>query len=141
MSLTRTEARDEMLGVVTTALKGHSAGFTILYADDASKSPPKDKKAWAFVSVVHVSGGQVTLGGRGDRTFRSYGYLGIELYTPEGDGFTLADQLAILVTNALEGETTAGGVIFRAVRASEDGKSGAFQKTTITADFEYDQTK
>lgn len=141
MSLTRTQARDEMLGVVTTALKAHDANFDIIYADDDSKNPPKTKKAWAFVSVVHIAGDQATLGGRGNRTFRHYGYLEVEIHTPEGDGFTSADQLAIIVTNALEGETTSGGVIFRAVRASENGKSGAFQKTTVTADFEYDQIK
>ena len=45
MSLTRTQARDEMIGAVTTALKTHDANFDIIYADDDSKNPPKTKKA------------------------------------------------------------------------------------------------
>jgi len=140
-SLTRAQARDDMLGVVNAALVGYSAGFTAIWEDDDSKPRPKTKTPYATVGVYHVTGGQATMGSIGNRTFRRYGYLEVLVHTPEGDGFTLADELATIVHDALEGVTTTGGVIFRNVRAVEDGKSGSFRVTSVCADFEYDQIK
>lgn len=140
-SLTRIQARDEMMKVVFDALKGHNANFIILAADDDSVKAPKTKIPWAEVGVYHVTGRQATMGMVNNRTFRRYGYVEIRIHTPEGDGFTMGDTLGIIVHDALEGETTPGGVIFRDVRATEDGKSGSFSVTTVTADFEYDQIK
>ena len=140
-SLTRAQARDEMLAVVNAALIGYSAGFLVIWEDDDSKSRPKTKTPYATVGAYHVTGGQATMGTIGNRTFRRYGYVEVLVHTPEGDGFTLADTLATIVHDALEGVTTTGGVIFRNVRAVEDGKSGSFRVTSVCADFEYDQIK
>lgn len=141
-SLTRTEARDDMMAVVNTALTGYDANFNIQWADDDSEKRPKDRTAFAEVGVYHTAGHQATMGTVATgRTFRRYGYLEVLVHTPEGDGFTLADELATIVHDALEGITTTGGVIFRNVRAVEEGKSGSFHVTNVTADFEYDQIK
>ena len=140
-SLTRAQARDEMMEVVNVAVSGHSPTFRVIWEDEDSKARPKDRTAYATVGVYHVSGGQVTMGTANNRTFRRYGYIEVLVHTPEGDGFTLADELATIVHDALEGVTTTGGVIFRNVRAVEDGKSGSFRVTNVCADFEYDQIK
>ena len=141
-SLTRAEARDEMMAVVNTALTNYDANFRVLWYDDDSKKRPKDRSAYAEVAAYHIAGRQVTMGTVATgRTFRRYGYLEVLVHTPEGDGFTLADGLATIVHDALEGVTTSGGVIFRNVRAAEAGKSGSFRATNVTADFEYDQIK
>lgn len=142
MSLTRTEARDEMLAVVNTALTGYDASFPVQWYDDDSKKPPKNRNAFAEVGVYHTAGGQATMGSTSTgRTFRRFGYLEVLVHTPEGDGLTLADELATIVHDALEGVTTIDGVIFRNVRATEEGKSGSFRVTNVSADFEYDQIK
>lgn len=140
-SLTRPQARDEMMAVVNTAFLSYSPTFKVIWEDDDSQNKPKGKTAHATVGVYHVSGGQVTMGTHNNRTFRRYGYVEVLVHTPEGDGFTLADNLATIVHDALEGVTTTGGVIFRNVRAVEDGKSGSFRVTNVSADFEYDQIK
>lgn len=144
MSITRTQARDEMMAVVNTALTGYDAGFDILWEDDDSKRRPKDRTPYTVVGVYHVAGTQTAFGTEGasrQRKFTRYGYIEVLVHTPEGDGFTLADNLATIVHDALEGTTTTGGVIFRNVRAVEGGKSGSFRVTNVTADFEYDQTR
>lgn len=142
MSLTRAEARDEMLAVVNTALTSYDASFPVQWYDDDSEKPPKTRDAFAEVGVYHTAGHQATMGTVATgRTFRRYGYLEVLVHTPEGDGLTLADELATIVHDALEGITTSGGVIFRNVRAVEEGKSGSFRVTNVTADFEYDQIK
>lgn len=140
-SLTREQGRDEMLAVVNTAITSHDPNVKILWDDDDDDQAPKDRSPWVQTGVFHISGGQATLGGIGRRTFRRYGYVEVLVHTPEGDGLTLADELATVVHDALEGVTTPGGVIFRNVRATEEGKSGSFRKTLVTADFEYDQIK
>jgi len=141
MSLTRAEARDEMLAVVNTALTTYDAGFKVIWYDDDSKKRDKGREARAEVGVYHTAGGQATMGEKNNRTFRRYGYVEVLVYTPEGDGLTLADELATIVHDAFEGVTTTGGVIFRNVRATEDGKSGTSRITNVSADFEYDQIK
>lgn len=142
MSLTRTQARDEMMAVVNTALTGYDANFKIQWADDDSERRPKGRDPFAEVGVYHTAGHQATMGTVATgRTFRRYGYIEVLVHTPEGDGFTLADELATIVHDALEGITTSGGVIFRNVRAVEEGKSGSSNVTNVTADFEYDQIK
>lgn len=143
-NLTRAEARDEMLGVVNTALTGYDASFVVLWDDDDSKRRPKDREAHAVVGVYHINGTQTAFGTTGasrERKFTRYGYIEVLVKTPEGDGLTLADELATIVHDALEGATTTGGVIFRNVRATEEGKSGSFSVTNVTADFEYDQLR
>lgn len=142
MSLTRTEARDEMIAVVNTALIGYDANFNIQWADDDSKKRPKGRGSFAEVGVYHTAGHQVTMGTIATgRTFRRYGYIEVLVHTPEGDGFTLADELATVVHEAFEGVTTSSGVIFRNARAVEAGKSGSSSVTNVSADFEYDQIK
>jgi len=142
MSLTRAQARDEMMSVANTAFAGYDANFPVQWYDDDSKKPPKNRSAFAEVGVYHTAGHQATMGSISTgRTFRRYGYFEVLVHTPEGDGLTLADELATIMHDALEGVTTVGGVIFRNVRATEEGKSGSFRVTNVSADFEYDQIK
>lgn len=140
-NLTRTQARDEILGIINVALSGYSPTFRVIWEDEDSVTRPKDRTAYATIGLYHLSGQQVTMGTASNRTFRRYGYIEVLVHTPEGDGFTLADELATIVHDALEGVTTVGGVIFRNVRAAEGGKLGSFRITNVCADFEYDQIK
>jgi ActR/RegA family two-component response regulator len=131
-----------MMAVVNTALTGYDATFPIAWYDDDSTHRPKGRSAHAEVGVYHTAGAQATMGTVATgRTFRRYGYLEVLVHTPEGDGLTLADELATIVHDALEGVTTGDGVIFRNVQAVEEGKSGSFRVTNVTADFEYDQIR
>lgn len=144
MSITRANARDEMLGVINNAFQAYSSGFLVLWEDDDSAARPKTRTPYASVGVYHLAGAQTAFGTTGpgrQREFTRYGYIEVLVYTPEGDGFTLADELATIAHDALEGATTPGGVMFRNVRANEVGKNGSFRVTRVVADFEYSQDR
>jgi len=131
-----------MMSTVYTPLKAYDPDFVIQWYDDDREGRPSGRIPHAEIGVYHTAGGQVTMGNKStNRTFRRYGYLEVLVRTPEGDGLTLADELATIVHDALEGVTTPGGVIFRNVRGTEEGKSGSFRTTNVSADFEYDQIK
>jgi len=131
-----------MMSVANAAFTGYDANFPVQWYDDDSKKPPKNRSAFVEVGIYHTAGHQATMGNTSTgRTFRRYGYVEVLVHTPEGDGLTLADELATIMHDALEGVTTVGGVIFRNVRATEEGKSGSFRVTNVSADFEYDQIK
>lgn len=139
----RIGARDEMVSQIMVALQASVySNIEVFYQDDDSETPDTSKKdPWVSIRVQHISGTQRSLGGLGCRRFERSGYIEIKVYTLSGEGFTKADPLATILVDALEGQTTTSGIWFRAVRASEGGKSGAFQRTIVTADFEYDQVK
>ena len=141
MSLTRTQARDEIFAVAQSAIIAYDGAFKIIWHDADDVNRPKTSQPWAEVSLYHIGSYQATMGDAGNRTFRRHGFVEILVYTPEGDGLTLADALAIVAQDALEGVTTPGGVIFRNAGASEAGKSGISRVTNVRADFEYDQIK
>lgn len=141
-NLTRIQARDEMLAIVNTAAASYDPDFIILWDDDDSNKRPKDRQPYATAGVYHIAGQQVTLGSLAtNRTFRRYGSVEILVYTPEGDGLTLADEFVTVIHDAFEGTTSINGIFFRDVRTVEEGKSGSFRMTKVIADFEYDQVK
>jgi hypothetical protein len=141
--MTISQARDEMLSVFTAAWEGDptSAPVPVLYPDRAQEIPTQGP--WARARVQHNASAQVTLSGEaGARRFRRTGVVSVEIFTPTGDGLTLSDQLAMIASRAFEGVTTEPGrVIFRNVRVTEAGQDGAWHKTDVLADFEYDEVR
>jgi hypothetical protein len=138
---TITQARDEILGVFKTAWDAGGGGAPVLYWDTSQEKP--DSGAWARVTVRHAEGDQATLSGEtGNRRFRHFGVVIVEVYTPTGDGLAASDSLALVAKGAFEGVTTSPGrVIFRRARINEIGQDGQWFHTNVLADFEYDEVK
>jgi hypothetical protein len=139
------EARDEILEHFTTAWNAQASPPILLY-DDKPRDLP-NTASYARVTVQHgffsqkTIGGKKALGGCGQR-FRRTGVVTVQIFTPFGDGLTIADPLIDLVLDTFEGESTGSDRIeFRNVTANEVGNDGTWYQTNIVADFDYDRIK
>jgi hypothetical protein len=141
------EGRDFVMGIIKVAWDASIApgGYTgtwppsIFYQDVVGDPPEAAPYAHAFIQ--HRKGGQVAIGDAGLRRFRADGIVTVALYTPHGDGLTLADYLANIVQDALEAHHTPDKVYFRDVRVVDDGKDGTNSKVRVIADLDYDRVK
>lgn len=146
MTATFEEARDDLFGVVQTFWDGEATAPTTLLYEDVSGSRPTAVSSagavlpWARASVRHSFGQQDSLSNEnGRRLYQNIGMLIIELWYPQGKGFSEVDQFAQLLVDALRGVSTANGVWLRNVRALEIAQSGIWFQTNVLADFEYSQ--
>lgn len=141
MSLTFSQARDEMTKQVADAWTAGAGGAPLYYDDRPGQKPPTTS-AWGRLTVRHNLGDQTTLSNPlGQKLFRRDGILTVQVFTPAGAGLRLADTLAKVVADALEGQSTPGGVWFRKVRIKEEGPDGAWYQLNVVAEFEYSEAK
>lgn len=136
MSLTITEARDEILTLFQTAWDANSNGTPVYYWD-VPHEPPKSGD-WARVSVQHQTGGDAAIGGR---FFDRAGIITVQLFTIYGRGLSNADSLSKVCLDAFEGKSTSGGVWFRNARINEIGLDGKWFNTNVIVEFEYTEVK
>ncbi len=141
MSLTRTQARDEILALFKASWEAQPAPIPTVLYDDKAPAPTSGDKAWARVSVLHNDGDQQTLGEVGNRRFNRLGIVIVQVFTPFGSGLVSADTIVPVAVNAFEGNKTPGGVWFRHVYSRDIGKTGQWHQTNVFADFEYDEVK
>jgi len=141
MSLTYAEARDEMLKQLTDAWVAHDSTLPMLY-DDRPEDIPGDGTAWARCHIQHNAGDQDTLAGPiGNRLFGRDGLIMVQIFAPIGKGLSKADELAKVVADAFEGQSTPGGVWFRKVRLREVGPDKAWYQVNVVAEFNYVEAK
>ena len=144
MSLTQAEARDEILTRLKAVVDAITTGSRPeLVWDDTVDTVPRDKTSkWARVSLRHLDAEQATLANQdGVRRWRRVGVLAVQLFTPLGDGLTLADSVSSTIRGGFEGYSTAGGVWFRRPRTQEVGADGPWFQVNVLVDFEYDEVK
>ncbi len=140
MSLTITQARDEMLAPLKTAWDAGANGAPLKYDDVPGTAPTSG--SWGRVSVRHFSGEQATLANNeGVRRWRNAGIIFVQLFAEAGSGFGALDALVEVVKNAYQGKDTPGGAWFRNVRVNEVGRDGPWEQVNVLIDFEYDQVK
>lgn len=132
------QAYDELLSMFKTGweVTGHAAHFEGL---DLEKSVGQDP--YARVWIRHSGGGQVSMGGVGNRMFERRGSIQIEIASPTGNGLSESYQLAKVAADVFEGKSSPGGIWFRNVRWRERGESGGFNHVLVTADFIYNDVK
>lgn len=139
-SLTFAQARDEMIAQVNTPWKLANPTLPLLFDDRKGDKPTRG--AWARVSIRHNRGEQETLAGPiGNRMFFRDGLITVEVYTPQGDGLSKADELAKICADAFEGKSTPNGVWFRRVRIREIGPDQAWYQVNVIAEFTYSEVK
>lgn len=139
MSLTITEAKDDILAMVKTAWD--TTGKIMIY-DDIGGVIPDTADAWARTTLRHTNANQATLsGGLGTQNYDRSGILTIQIFTPSGKGLASSDIYAKLMMDAFEGKQSANGVWFRNVRLNEIGPDGNFFQTNVVVDFEYRELK
>ncbi len=143
MSLTQTQARDAINAAFKAALDAYNTANATSYAAVYQDVPTTPTTAAHFrVFINHGSGDQQTLAGVGNRRFSRAGVVIVQIMTPFGDGFTLADKLVTVPRNAFEGVSTSNGVWFRRVSPGiEAGKTGDFYQMNVTANFTYTERR
>ena len=132
------EAVDEMLQIFNDAWS--LTGFKAFY-ENTRDDRDTDQSPWAEVVVRHATGQQDTLGGVGNRSFVREGAIVITINTPSSSGLSKGYNLAKVVTDAYEGNSSPSGVWFRNVRVNELGKEGTFFQLNVVIDFEYSELK
>lgn len=139
MSLTLTQARDEIMAVFKTAWD--TTGYQVFYTDQGGPGP-SNRDPWARALVQHNTGFEATLrGAEQTRRYRRLGLITVQLFTPAGDSLSSADTLGKLILDAFEGKATPGGVWFRNARYNEVGPDGDFYQCNVLVEFEYDEIK
>jgi hypothetical protein len=104
--------------------------------------PPKEQQPWIRIKMEHTFGRQVTLANEiGQRRFRKFGVITVQLFCPLGSSLREPERLGILLNNALEGASTPHDVLFRNVRMNEEGSDGHWFQVNVIADFEYDSVR
>ncbi len=137
LSLTFEEARDEIFALLKTAWD--TTGFPIKWPG-IKFSKPEPSATYAEVIFHHLAGGQVAFGS-GVSMWRRAGSLLFRVNTPMGEGFTDTYSLAKVITDAIEGNATQGGVWFRETSIREGDEVGGYDRVTVETIFEYTEVK
>lgn len=147
MSLTRSEAYDEALALVKTAWDATGFGARAKWDNvGAASTPFTGTDPWIRTTFRNTTGFQATLtsdgsGGVGGRRFRRLGILTVQVFEATGQGMIDGTDYVQTIVDALEGVTSAGGIIFRDVIDNPIGPSGGFFQTNVVATYEYDEIK
>lgn len=134
---TRTEATDDLMGLINTAIKDK---IDAIHWQGEDKPKPTADTSWARVTMHTHQEEQKTLGRYdGKRHYQSRGKVYVEVYLPVGLSLPEADDPAMLARTALRTSPTEHGVILRGATAREGGVDGGWNKTVVSVDFEYDE--
>jgi Bacteriophage related domain of unknown function len=136
--ITFQQAIDDMQKIVLDAW--FPTGFQIFWEAIEDDRKPDDN-AWLISTIRHVGGRQETLGGIGNRSFLRTGIIFLQIFTRVGKGLQESYQLAKVLADAFEGQSSPKGVWFRNVRINEVGKDGTFSQTNVTVEFQYNEVK
>jgi hypothetical protein len=152
------DARDQTMTLVNNVISSTStmngAGSTTNFQpittiwDDVQKQQPTQQVnannpvvlPWLRVGMKHNTGGQASLAGQtGLRRYTKHGLLIIEVFGAAGNGQQFTDPMADSLLAGIQGKSTPGNIWFRNGTVREVGVDGAWWKTNVILEFEYDQ--
>mgnify|MGYP001566861044 CR=1 FL=1 len=150
MSLTYTEARDEIVDLFVDAWRALGApteNVTLLFEDklesgrtgDTDSHVPDAEAPWGYLRVAWGRARQ-SAHGDAEKLYTRRGTLILLVKTKPGDGQTIMDRIVQMVADAVEGKTTPGGVRFEDFDPKGFGHAGGSTKI-ISMPFEFDQRK
>lgn len=142
MSLSRSQARDEVMAVVVDAAVAAGVPVARVIFDGKDNAKPVSSPALAWVRAVlrHQESRKRSLtGGLGKSRFVHDANLIVQLFVPSGDGLLASDAAADHFTSRMMGKVTPGGVRFFGVSANEIGEDGPWYNTNVFARIEYDE--
>ena len=148
----RSDARQSIYQILHTAWQAssHTRDEKLVWVNVSADVPIEPNQfndtsvpsLWADVSVQHVSSEISSLRGtNGLKRYRRAGFVRVNVYTPTGDGLEFNDIVVGVVSDGLEGKTTANGVELRSASSQEVGNSGPWFQSVVTVEFEYDEVK
>lgn len=140
-------ARDDILALFkatwdASGLDSNGQPVKAVY-DDTAEERPEQGQPWVRLMVKHTTGGQATVGGRpGQKRFRRFGILTVQVFTPFGQGLTLSDTLVNVVLGIFEGQQASlDGAFFYNCRPQEIGQSDDWHQTNVVVEFQWDQIR
>lgn len=135
-------ARVEVMSHFTDAWNAQTPPVPALLYDDKERDVP-DNADFARITMRHNVRDRRTLGNEvGNRRFRSFGVIAVQIFALSGDGLTRSDELVNVAVNAFEGDKTGEDrVTFRNVSHQEIGQDGPWFQVNVTAEFDYDFIK
>lgn len=124
------------------AMVGQVAAPPIHWDGLAKGTPPMNTTHARFFSRL-FDGQQGSLGGIGNRRWRRFGVITVQVFVPLTlpAPLLLSGKLATIARDAYEGVGTDSGIWFRRVSLKQVGPDGGLYQTNVTAGFEYDEVK
>lgn len=136
-----TEARNLITAHFQTAWDAQTPPVPLLIYDDRHTDLP-DNAPYARITVRHNVMDQRTLGATGNRRFRRFGVVTVQIFAISNQGLALADVFAKVALDAFEGKNTASDQVeFRNARINEIGEDGPWFQINVVSDFDYDEIK
>lgn len=136
------DAYDEIMDHFTTAWNAQTPPVPLLlYTGKTGETP--NEAPFARITVQHNESNQRSVGGNvGNRRFRRFGIVTVQVFALSGDGLQEAHRLANIANNAFEGQKTGlDRVTFRNCRINEIGEDGPWFQVNVVADFDWDAVK
>lgn len=136
----QTAARDAIYGTLKAAIDASAYSTLPIYYPDRVKETPDgdDEHLRAFVDLTNEV--QKSLGEPGNRRFRVYGVVMVQVFTKYGSGQENADLISGVVKGAFRGVNTgADAITFRNARVIDVGHTGPYLQTNVIAEFDYDE--
>lgn len=140
MSLTPTQARDAIQDAFNTAWGVPTPTTPIAY-DNLHFDPTVLTTAWVRLNIQFTAGSIQTLGGVGERQFRNFGLVFVQIFTLAGKNPVENDTLAKTAKDAFKGVQLAGGLWFRNTQITTVGIQGRWYQQNVSAEFIYDETE
>lgn len=139
----RQDAVDLMFGQFATEWAASSLSPVPEIAwQDVPYDPPEDCASWARVSLKHSDSDIVTLGGTGNRVWRTEGRLWVQCFTKLGGGRRSNDEMVEVVIDAFRGialGVTSPRVRMYDVKPQEVGPDGPWFQQSVSVFFQYDE--
>jgi hypothetical protein len=145
MNMTYRGAKDEMFAALKTLWDAetpavYGGAIPTIFWDGVPPAQPVATASWAFVTLRHVAGSQVSLSDpAGLRRFEKNGIITVSVFSPLIKGLALGEKLAEIAKKSFEGKSTPGGVWFKNVRIVEVGPDGPWFMWNVLAEFRYDE--
>ena len=139
---TPNEARTAIYMKMQTAVAASSSiGFdsTRISYDNRDFSPPSGG-AWVRLAVRHTGRSQETLGAKGKRRFRSFGFVFVQVFTEVDSNMKDADRIAKAIADIFDA-VTFDGLAFQAASSREGDVDGKWNTVIVEAPFSYDDVK
>lgn len=138
--MTQDEARQAIQEHFYSAWGG-ATPLTPIAWDNKAFDPTIQNDDWVRFSVQFVSGDQASLGTPGDRRFRRFGLIFVQIFTKADAGLVSSDTLGKIAVDAFEGISLVGNLWFRNVGLVTIGVEGKWFQQNISAEFQYDEIK
>lgn len=146
MSLTLTQARDEIFTMLKTAIDASSySSISVRYQDvpvdltSSAQGTNDNPDPFLQVELLHLGGRQSSLGPVA--LYTRNGLLRVMVFSPRGLGMSTLDEICQIVLDAYEGHSSPGGVWFRNAHVNEQGADGIWTRMDVLVDFTYNERK